>query len=292
MAGIIGSIGPFDESAEQWSVFDYLVMANGIDDDKLVPTFLSMIGPKTFNLLRNLLQPAKPGSKTYKDIVVTLTNHFSSKPLVIAERFWFHRRNQEEGESVTMFVAALRKLAKYCDFKDVLNDTLRDRLVCGLRNEAAQKKLLIESDLTLEKDINISVTMEMASKEAYQLHASGRVHKFSGDTANAQGPCFCCGQSGHLATDCWCKEMDCHNCGKKGHVERVCTNKKRKDKSSNTGSKKETLKHKKGRHVHTLKHGNNRASDSSEEELSTAVNTVRMKAHKGFGPDPNWKHIL
>lgn len=48
---------------------------------------------------------------------------------------------------------------------------------------------------------------------------------------------------------------------------------------------RETLKHKKGRHVHTLKHGNNRASDSSVEELST----VRMKAHKGFGPDPNWK---
>lgn len=178
MAGVIGSIGPFDESTEQWSSyterFGYFVAANGIQDDKLVPIFLSVIGPKTFNLLRSLLQPSKPGNKSFTESVNTLTKHFSLKPLVIAERFRFHKRNQEEGESVTMFVASLRKLAEHCEFKDVLNDTLRDRLVCGLRNEAAQKKLLTESDLTLDKAINISVTMEMASKEAHALHATGR----------------------------------------------------------------------------------------------------------------------
>lgn len=177
MAGVIGSIGPFDESTEQWSSyterFGYFVAANGIQDDKLVPIFLSVIGPKTFNLLRSLLQPSKPGNKSFTESVHTLTKHFSLKPLVIAERFRFHKRNQEEGESVIMFVASLRKLAEHCEFKDVLNDTLRDRLVCGLRNEAAQKKLLTESDLTLDKAINISVTMEMASKEAHALHATG-----------------------------------------------------------------------------------------------------------------------
>lgn len=139
-------------------------MANG-SDGKIVPTFLSVMGPNTFNLLCNWLQPAKPGNKSYKEIVDTLTGHFSPKPLVIAERFRFHKRNQDEGESVTMFVAALRKLAEHREFKDALNDTLRDRLVYGLRNEAAQKKLLTESDLSLERAINISITMGMASKE-------------------------------------------------------------------------------------------------------------------------------
>lgn len=95
MAGVIGSIGPFDESIEQWSSyterFDYFVVANGISDDKIVPTFLTVIGPKTFNLLRSLLQPVRPGNKTYKEIVDTLTGHFSPKPLVIAERFRFHK---------------------------------------------------------------------------------------------------------------------------------------------------------------------------------------------------------
>lgn len=47
MAGVIGSIGPFDKSTEQWSSyaerFDYFIAANEITDEKLVPTFLSMI---------------------------------------------------------------------------------------------------------------------------------------------------------------------------------------------------------------------------------------------------------
>lgn len=47
MAGVIGSIGPFNESAEQWSYyaehFDYFIVANEITDEKLVPNFLSLI---------------------------------------------------------------------------------------------------------------------------------------------------------------------------------------------------------------------------------------------------------
>lgn len=98
--------------------------------------------------------------------------------------------------------------------------------MCELWNEAAQKKLLTESDLTLENAINISVTMEMASKEAQQLNATGRVHKLSSRTVSskqsAQGPCFRCGKSGHLDSACFCKDMDCHNCRKIGHVEWAC----------------------------------------------------------------------
>ncbi len=66
-----------------------------------------------------------------------------------AERFRFHGRNQEEGESVIVSVAALQKLAEHCECGDALNDAFRDRLVCGVRNEALQMKLLTESDWTL-----------------------------------------------------------------------------------------------------------------------------------------------
>lgn len=159
MTGLVGNVGPYDEREEQWSSyterFACFVEANSIEDGKLVPTFLSVVGPKTFNLLRCLVQPDKPASKTYDSIVATLAAHFAPKPLLIAERFRFHKRNQEEGESVTVFVAALRKLAEHCEFNDVLNNTIRDRLVCGLRSEAAQKRLLTESALTLEKAVEI-----------------------------------------------------------------------------------------------------------------------------------------
>ena len=79
MAALIGNIGPFEENTEQWSSyterFEYFVLANKIKEDVLVPTFLSVMGGKTFNLLRSLVQPDKPGDKSYDEIVSVLRNH-------------------------------------------------------------------------------------------------------------------------------------------------------------------------------------------------------------------------
>uniref|UniRef100_A0A8C3RW57 NACHT domain-containing protein n=1 Tax=Chelydra serpentina TaxID=8475 RepID=A0A8C3RW57_CHESE len=45
-----------------------------------------VVGAKTYSLLRSLLHPVKPETKSYSDIVEILGSHFSPKPLVIAER--------------------------------------------------------------------------------------------------------------------------------------------------------------------------------------------------------------
>ena len=65
--------------------------------------------------------------------------------IVIAEQFNFYCRCQGEGESVGDFVAELRRLASSCEFGDFLDDALRDRLVCGLSNETAQRRLFTEA---------------------------------------------------------------------------------------------------------------------------------------------------
>lgn len=43
----------------------------------------------------------------------------------------------------------LQHVASTCDFGWFLDQALSDRLVCGLRNAATQKRLLAEADLTL-----------------------------------------------------------------------------------------------------------------------------------------------
>ena len=87
----------------------------------------------------NLSAPAKPSSLSLKTIVETLQKHLSLKPLLIAERFRFHKRNQLEGGTTSTYIAELKKLTLYCEFGASLNDALRDRLVCGLHNELTQK---------------------------------------------------------------------------------------------------------------------------------------------------------
>ncbi|XP_077866425.1 uncharacterized protein LOC144354629, partial [Saccoglossus kowalevskii] len=86
------------------------------------------MGPKMYALLRNLLSPDRPTDKTLDQVVDILEKHLSPKPLIIAERFRFFKRDQHAGESVNSYVAELRRLAKSCDFGNYLNDALRDRL--------------------------------------------------------------------------------------------------------------------------------------------------------------------
>ena len=68
---------------------------------------------------------------------------FDPKPSIIAERFRFHRRrDQHANESVSTYVAELRKLSMQYSTWDTLEDTLRDRLVHWINNENEQGKLL------------------------------------------------------------------------------------------------------------------------------------------------------
>lgn len=112
MAGIIGHMDPFDEAGEQWATyierFEHYILANEISDTKKVPVLFSVLGSKTNGLLRSLAAPDKPGDMDFDDIVRMLQAHFAPKPLVIAERFRFHKRNQGEDETVAQYVAVLK----------------------------------------------------------------------------------------------------------------------------------------------------------------------------------------
>jgi len=85
--------------------------ANGIKDEKKVAMLLSVIGPKIYALLRDLLAPDKPQDKSVADLFATLKKHYEPKPVIIAERFRFHRRDQASGESIAEYLAELRRLA-------------------------------------------------------------------------------------------------------------------------------------------------------------------------------------
>ena len=137
-----------------------------------------MVGAKTYSLMSDLVAPAKPATKTYADLVAVVKGHLKPKPLVIAERFKFHCRNQGESESVAQYMVELRKLADKCHFEGYLEEALRDRLVCGLRNEAIQRRLLTIDGLNLDNAYKTAHGMETAQQHASQLQASSNTVNF------------------------------------------------------------------------------------------------------------------
>ena len=149
--------------------------ANTIAEDKQVAVLSTVIGSSTYALLTSLLAPCKLHEKSFAEFSETLHRHFDPKPLVIAERFHFHRRNQVSGESISEYVAELRRLATHCEFGDYLQQDLRDRFVCGIRHENTQKRLLTETILTLTKVIETTRSVEAAEAQASQLKGTNSV---------------------------------------------------------------------------------------------------------------------
>jgi len=136
--------------------------------EKQVATLLSTIGSKSYGFLRSLAVPKAPKDLKY-EVVTMLKSHYEPPPLVIAERYRFHLRSQEAGETISDFVAELRRLATKCKFEettDFLEESLRDRFVIGLRAEGTRKRLLTEQKLTFSRAIEIAQSVETATKDA------------------------------------------------------------------------------------------------------------------------------
>ena len=148
---LIGKLGEFQEGKETFVNYvermEQFFVVNEVKNEKKVAVFLSVVGPATYGILKNLVQPALPKDKTLQEIVEALKNYYMPKPLVISERFKFNKRNQREGESVNEYVCELKKLSSFCEFGDFLKEALRDRLVCGLKSEAIQKKTFVRKRL-------------------------------------------------------------------------------------------------------------------------------------------------
>ena len=87
--------------------------ANDIAEGRRVAVFLSVIGAKTYSLLRDLVSPTSPKDMSLEHLAEVLEKHFEPKPLIIAERFTFHCRNQSTSESILEYIAELRRLATH-----------------------------------------------------------------------------------------------------------------------------------------------------------------------------------
>ena len=217
-----------------------------MQEGKKVAVFFSVIGAKTYALLKSLVSPDQPSKKKYSELISALTTHLS--PF----KFKFHQRNQHAHESVSEYAAELRRLSDTCKFGAFLKEALRDKFVCGLQSRVIQKRLLSEADLTFDKALDHALALELADKNTREMKGEAvgesEVKKVSGgytgfssrgtpkkreqqsrfSNSRERRVCYRCGKGEHIPAMCRYKSYKCNNCGKVGRLAAKCRNKSAK----------------------------------------------------------------
>jgi len=183
---------------------------------------------------------------------------------------------RQEGESITAYVTRLRDLASHCEYGDSAKELIRDRLVCGVRDDTLQRTLLAVAKLTFDKAFELALLHESAVQNARLLRdsSSAKTVHYADPAGPPKDPspgkpCFRCGGR-HHAKDCRFKNAKCNYCHKKGHIQRACLSRLRQQQSRSPQALPEKPKQ---RQTHRLEEG-----DEPPSRSSTTVDPVTPQA--------------
>ena len=133
-------------------------------------TLLTCIGSDALDVYEGLEFENEDDKKDIDIVLQKLQRYCIGETNEIYERYRFNKRDQEPNESLDAYVTALRTLAKTCNFGVLENSLIRDRIVIGVRDNQARKKLLQVSKLTLKECIDICRSYETSSQQLKEIN--------------------------------------------------------------------------------------------------------------------------
>ena len=89
-------------------------------------------------------------------VVTAMEGHLCKQQNVLVDRRDFYSRAHEPGECFNDFLCSTKEIASFCDLcARCLDNRLRDRVVCGARDEEAVRRMLEDSEVTPNRAVDI-----------------------------------------------------------------------------------------------------------------------------------------
>ena len=185
------------------------------------------------------------------EIIGFLKEQYDPAKFIVRERYrYWSDMQRKPGETIPELAARIRQDATTCAFTDIqdpLDEALRTRFICSVKNEAVLKSLfkVKDDELNFNRAIQISQEIEEAVRVAKETVYGSQpkinmVGKQKAKTNTQTTPqhrqepggqqkklCYRCDKSGHQPDNRRFKTSTCNFCSKIGHIEKACIKKKR-----------------------------------------------------------------
>jgi hypothetical protein len=204
------------------------------EDEVKTNTLLHVIGPDVIEIF-NTFQWTEAGdeaddNKKVDEALAKIEKYCSPKKNVVVEGHIFNTRKQGPSEKVDTFITDLRILAKSCEFENLHDSLIRERIVCGINSDIVRGRLLRESDLTLQRSIDICRAAETSSCQLHVI-STGRTEasinfvrkggKVTKVDKQKHANCSKCGRK-HEIKNSPAFGKQCHKCKGKNHFSKMC----------------------------------------------------------------------
>ncbi len=229
---------------DSWSNYEIATELNKKDKSIRVATLMSVMGKDCFMICKNLPLSADD-RKDPKKILKGLSEYFEPQRNTVYERYVFNTCTQETHETIDGYVNKLRRLSATCQYGELLNEMIRDRMVIGVKDSVLRARLLREKNLTLEKCLDTCRASEITSQqlktidgglEVESVHAvrqketgRGKKKKEKTQSEKPRKPktmldCTFCGTQ-HAKRHCPAWGQKCKKCGRRNHFAVACRTK-------------------------------------------------------------------
>ena len=162
--------------ADNWRRFKqrfeiYLTLSGFAEQNNSVKTYalLNAVGDEGLDVYNTFTFQSEADKLKYKDVMEKFEAYCVPKTNVIMERFHFNKCTQNATETADQYITRLKALSQTCEFGDLRESLIRDRMVVGIRDDKARERLLREPDLTLKKATDIVRASEMAKLQMDEL---------------------------------------------------------------------------------------------------------------------------
>lgn len=172
-------------STEKWALLlteagdDALEVYNSFKDKLITRTVNEQSGEITeINL-----------TEDYKAVMQEFDSYAAQKKSLTGCREVFNQRNQKENEPFSNWLTDLKNLVKHCEYKDLTDSMLKDRIVWGVLDKRLKQTLRCKPNLTLQEVIDICKAIESTSQPSVVEDAQVEVDalRLYGQQSNKRG---------------------------------------------------------------------------------------------------------